>query len=118
MAYGDSSSESARYVVLQSVERKSESAFCESLQECVQSSSNKHALIFVHGYRVSFEDAARRTAQRATDLKISTPLFFSWPSRARLRAYGADETLAQRAVPELMQFLDLVAAESGADVIH
>lgn len=108
----------ARYIILQSVQPKSDSSFCEILREHVRSSKDKHALVFVHGYRVSFEDAARRTAQLAEDLGIDIPLFYSWPSRARLRGYGADETLVQRAVPTLIRFLNLLSNESGANVVH
>jgi esterase/lipase superfamily enzyme len=36
----------------------------------------------VHGYNVSFDDAALRTAQLAYDLTFDCPAaFFSWPSK-------------------------------------
>jgi esterase/lipase superfamily enzyme len=107
-----------RYVVLQEIRTQERSEFCEELRASVACSTEKHALVFVHGYRVSFEDAARRTAQLATDLKIETPIFFSWPSRARLFGYAADAVMAQRSVPRLAAFLDIVAAHSGAEVVH
>jgi esterase/lipase superfamily enzyme len=84
----------------------------------VNSSKNKHALVFVHGYRVSFEDAARRAAQLAEDLEIDIPLFYSWPSCVKIMGYEKDATMAERAVPEIIRFLDLIARQSGAEVVH
>jgi Alpha/beta hydrolase of unknown function (DUF900) len=39
----------------------------------VAASPSRDAFIFVHGYNVSFPDAARRTAQIAFDLHIPAP---------------------------------------------
>src|SRR5262249_34687796 len=52
----------------------------------------RHALVFIHGYNVSFLDAARRAAQIGFDLQIRGAMaFFSWPSRGSVHAYPADE---------------------------
>ena len=41
---------------------------------------------------MTFEDAARRTAQLAYDLKFQgVPIFYSWPSKGELAGYPADE---------------------------
>ena len=108
----------ARYVVLLRVECQERSTFGGALKQSVKASKDRQVLVFVHGYRVSFEDAAQRTAQLGDDLQIATPVFFSWPSRGKMLAYEADAVMAERAVPRLVEFIDLVAAESGADVIH
>ena len=48
--------------------------------------------VFVHGYNVTFEGAAQRTAQIAYDLKFSgAPIFYSWPSQARTLEYTVDD---------------------------
>lgn len=107
-----------RFVVLMRVARLTSPEFCEGLRQAVARSTDRQLLVFVHGYRVSFEDAARRTAQLGEDLDIAAPVLFSWPSQGRLRAYGADAVMAERSVPRLVEFLDLVAAESSADVVH
>jgi len=50
------------------------------------------ALIFIHGYNVSFSDAAKRTAQICYDLKFEgAPFFFSWPSQGKETLYTVDE---------------------------
>ena len=51
-----------------------------------------HALFFLHGYNVTFEDAAIRAAQMDCDLKVpGATAFFSWPSKGSLEGYPADE---------------------------
>jgi esterase/lipase superfamily enzyme len=49
-------------------------------------------LIFVHGFKMSFAEAALRAAQLAHDLRFEgTVLLYSWPSANRLSAYFSDE---------------------------
>jgi esterase/lipase superfamily enzyme len=68
-------------------------------------------LLFIHGYNVTFADAAKRTAQLACDLAFPGPaVFFSWPSRAQTLAYPADRQTAEWAAPHLK----LVLAELSA----
>jgi esterase/lipase superfamily enzyme len=107
-----------RYVLLREIRPLAQAEFCGALRSTVNASQSRHALVFVHGYRVSFEDAARRTAQLACDLGIEIPLFFSWPTRVKLLGYEADATMALRAKPELLYFLDLIAKHSGAEIVH
>jgi esterase/lipase superfamily enzyme len=108
----------SRFVVVLNVQPRGTQEFCTEVKARVQSSQKKEALVFVHGYRVTFEEAARRTAQLAADLGIAASLFFSWPSRGKLFSYGADATIAERAVPRVVEFLDLLSEQSGAEVIH
>lgn len=79
------------------------------------------AFIFVHGYNVSFEDAARRTAQIAYDLRFrGAPIMYSWPSQGRssLDAYKADGRTAKWCEENVTDFVAAVARESGARKIH
>lgn len=63
-------------------------------------------LLFVHGYNVSFADAAKRTAQMAYDLNFSgVPLFFSWPANGKVLSYSADEASVEWSEPALYDFL-------------
>jgi esterase/lipase superfamily enzyme len=75
--------------------------------------------VFIHGYNVSFFEAARRTAQLHWDLGFrGTPAFFSWPSGGSLLDYWADEASSEWAASHLREFLDLLAKRSGAKKIH
>jgi hypothetical protein len=86
--------DAARHIVLQKTERLAGDRFHELLRERVQASPRRELFIFVHGFNVSFEDAARRTAQMHYDLKFSgAPVFFSWPAHDKfVLTYAADET--------------------------
>ncbi|MGD0653836.1 MAG: alpha/beta hydrolase [Thermoguttaceae bacterium] len=109
----------SRHVVLLGVQPEPAERFFTDLRECVGRSSRKSAFVFVHGYNVGFEDAARRTAQIAYDLKFDgAPIFFSWPSQAELLQYAVDETNVTWTVPHLLRFLTDVAEQSGAERIH
>ena len=108
-----------QHVVLQSITPANENAFLLALQDDVDESESGEAFIFVHGYNVTFAEAARRTAQIAYDLEFDgPPIFYSWPSRGNLVGYTADSTAAARAQPHLLDFITAVARDSGARRIH
>lgn len=77
-----------------------------------------NAFVFVHGYNVSFSDAARRTAQMAYDLNFKgTPVFFSWPSQASEQAYMVDERNIEWSEPDIKSFLtDFLKASTSENV--
>lgn len=122
-----------KHVVLKSVEPASGPEFLSSLRETIQESieveqtpegeisTGGEAFIFIHGYNNSFEDAARRTAQIAYDLKFKgAPLMYSWPSQAKgtLSAYKEDARTAQWCEENVTLFVEAIAYESGARKIH
>lgn len=79
----------------------------------------KAALVFVHGFNVSFDQALQRGAQLARDMNFDGPLFvFSWPSQGSMLKYGTDRNSADAAVDRLVQFLGQVADATGAEQIH
>ncbi len=108
-----------RHVVLTGVEPLESEMFFESLQARVAQSDSRSAFVFVHGFNVTFEDAARRTAQIAYDLKFDgAPILFSWPSQGGLFKYTIDETNVMWTVPHLRKFLTEVAERTDARRIH
>lgn len=108
-----------KHVVLLDVLSKEEEAFFADLREKVAQSPRREVLIFVHGYNVSFEDAARRTAQMAYDLKFTgVPMFYSWPSQADLLGYATDRDNSLWTVSHLKEFLLKVAQQSDAESIN
>ncbi len=79
----------------------------------------RSALVFIHGFNVTFDAAAYTTAQLAFDLHFDgVPMMYSWPSQGLLRAYDGDEEAANWSPPHLQSFLERVARESGAVRIH
>ena len=108
-----------RHVLLLSVQEDTQPEFLQALQRRVQQSAQKEAFVFVHGYNVSFEDALQRTALLAYDLKFDgAPILFSWPSRGKTLEYLTDEESVETAIPDLQEFLLLIANRSGAAKIH
>ncbi len=77
------------------------------------------ALVFVHGYNVSFEAAAMRTAQMAYDLKFNgLPCFYSWPSDGRLTSYNKDEADIKWTEPNMYRFLVDFFEKSSVDQVY
>lgn len=89
------------------------------ISDKVRQSDKRSALIFVHGYNVSFADAARRTAQISYDLGFAgAPVFYSWPSKAQFLAYPRDEENVRWSEANLKVFLKDFLAHSAADHIY
>lgn len=80
---------------------------------------SKQALVFVHGYNVSFENAVRRAAQLSYDLKFDGNVFlFTWPSRGGngilslprgIANYPYDRESAGSSIVHLQAFLQLIS---------
>ena len=83
------------------------------------SADSRDALVFIHGFNVSFENAARRTAQIAHDLGFpGRTLLYSWPSMGQHLGYGADCGTVEWSAPHFTEFLRLVLTEIGAETVH
>lgn len=105
----------SKHVMLTELMCDSEADFLRNLGIQLAANDNPSAFVFVHGYNVSFEDAALRTAQIALDVGLaSTPLFYSWPSKDGLARYTVDEANAEWTRPNLLKFLELIAENSPA----
>jgi esterase/lipase superfamily enzyme len=108
-----------QHVVLLEVTPEASDAFFTKLRNRIEGSPNREAFVFVHGFSVTFEAAARRTAQLAYDLKFEgAPIFYSWPSQGGLLQYTVDETNVAWTVSHLKEFLTDVARRSGAQSVH
>lgn len=108
-----------KHVVLLGLTELSGERLFEDLSATLRDSQKNQILLFLHGFNVSFEDAARRTAQMAYDLKFEgAAAFYSWPSKGALAAYTHDEATVEWTIPHLKGFLEDLAARSGAEAIH
>ncbi len=89
------------------------------LRTRAREAGTKSSLVFVHGYNITFEEAARRTAQIAYDLKFTgVASLYSWPSNGAVLQYAADGEQAQRAARYFGDYLDLILADQGIDEVH
>ena len=81
--------------------------------------TEKAPFLFVHGYNVTFADAARRTAQITFDLRFSgEPVFYSWPSQGTTTGYTVDEANIEWAKHNMKNFLKDYLTRTKADDIY
>lgn len=108
-----------KHIVALKADEMDNGSFLEAIRARVADSNQKEAFVFVHGYNVSFEEATRRTAQLACDIGFEgAPILYSWPSQACFSCYTADESTIDWTTAHLKNFLQDIAAKSGASTIH
>jgi len=108
-----------KHVVLLATSIRDPESFFSEIAATVSQSQKSQAFVFVHGYNVTFEDAARRTAQMAYDLQFSgAPIFYSWPSRASVHAYTIDEQNIEWSETNIKSFLKDFFARSQAERVY
>jgi esterase/lipase superfamily enzyme len=91
----------------------------QAMQDARESGETPHALVFLHGFNVTFADAAIRAAQIGFDLKVpGATAFFSWPSRGKVAAYPADEASIEASEQPITEFLMDFVASCGAERVH
>lgn len=95
-----------------------QTVFWETIGQELQHERND-ILLFIHGYNVSFDEAAICAAQIGVDLKTpGITAFFSWPSRGRTKDYLRDEASIAASEAALAEFLVRLSTETQATKIH
>ena len=108
-----------KHIILKKVEALKEENFIELFKEKLSQTGKKSALIFVHGFNVSFSEAAKRTAQIAYDLRFDgVPAFYSWPSHAKTLSYIPDESNIEWTQPNMEAFLEKILTDTEAENIY
>lgn len=108
-----------KHVVLLRTSISSKDRFFADVAARVGEFATSSAFLFVHGYNVTFEDAARRTAQMSYDLAFEgAPVFYSWPSQGAIAAYTVDEQNIQWAQANLRGFLEDFFTRSDAQNVY
>ena len=112
-------SQPEKHVTLLSTTIMEASDFHNSLRERIKRSPRENAFLFVHGYNVTFVDAARRTAQMAYDLGFQgAPIFYSWPSQGQVAAYTVDERNIEWSEANIRKFIDDVLEKSDVQNVY
>lgn len=83
----------------------------------------KRALVFIHGFNNSFENAAKRTAQMSYDLQFEgAPIFYSWPASKTIipliSNYRNNEKNIKASIPLVTEFLTDVLSKSDAEEVY
>jgi esterase/lipase superfamily enzyme len=101
-----------RDVTLLAASPRSKSDFLEDVAARRRADGNR-TFVFVHGFNVSFDDAARRTAQLAYDLAFpGAPVLFSWPSYGEVQDYTWDKESARWSGHDLADVLESLRASA------
>jgi esterase/lipase superfamily enzyme len=114
----------AKHVVLQRVTRETGNQFWKDINVEIEETAEKKVLLFVHGYNVSFKDAALRTGQLAFDLDLRGEAsrgiagFYSWPSRGEPIPYAVDENNAEWTQFHLTEFLTAFLRTAPAHSVY
>lgn len=105
-----------KHVVLLDIASLEKESYFNALSSRINESGKKSAFIYIHGYNVTFEDAARRTGQMAYDLGFDgVPVFYSWPSHGSTPKYFSDEVNIKWAESNVRDFLSDFLKASEAD---
>ncbi len=106
-----------KHFTMQEIKRLSKDDFLSLVRQRLAGSARfkDQALVFVHGFNTSFDNAVYRTAQIAYDLKFDgVPFLYSWPSGGAVASYTYDRESAEASKPYMRQFLEMVVHETGA----
>lgn len=96
-------------------------SFFTNIQQALQPQEldKQSALVFIHGFNVSFEAAALQAAQIGVDLQMQGIMaFYSWPSQGKLMGYAADEETIQASEQYIAEFLLNLGQKSGVKKVH
>jgi esterase/lipase superfamily enzyme len=104
---------------IDSLEELSYGDFKDIMRRDLESIPDKSALIFIHGFNMTFTDAAKRSAQITNDIPFKgLSGFFSWPAGGRLVSYGADIERAESSIRAFSQFVNELILNSGVEKLH
>lgn len=108
-----------KHFVLLDCSAISSRSFFDQVRSLVVQGNDKSVFVFIHGYNVGFEDAVKRTAQLARDMRFQgVPILYSWASAANKSRYPKDEETIEFTKKRLKEFLQNLSRKSGAKKIH
>lgn len=111
-----------RQIIQLDAEPLSKDEFFKNLNTDISMKTNaskNDAFVFIHGRDVTFEDAAKRTAQMKYDLAFpGVAVFYSWPSKGALSTYSDDEKNIEWATSNFRSFLHGLFLNSNAEQLY
>jgi esterase/lipase superfamily enzyme len=95
-----------RHIVITSCVEKTRSDWQVMAQRRIEDAGESTALLFIHGFNVTFDEAIRNAGQIGWDLNFEGLIIgFSWCSEGEVLNYFADESNARLCAPKLATFL-------------
>jgi esterase/lipase superfamily enzyme len=108
-----------KHMSIKKIRQAEGSEFFRQLKSRVNKSAKKDLFVFIHGFNMTFEDAALRTAQLAYDLKFAgAPVMFTWPSEGQIWRYTVDEANVEWSFRHFAKFLKDVVGQAEARTVH
>ena len=108
-----------RQIVILNVTRKDEKAYFAGIAKKVGRSKHKSALIYISSYSLSIENAARRLAQMAYDLKFNgVPVLYGRPPQVNKTGNIANEDAIDSTQSRMETFLNGFASKTSAKNIY
>lgn len=108
-----------KHMALMNVSILDKDPFFALLARRIKATAGRSSFVFVHGYNVSFADAARRTAQMHYDLDFDgAPIFYSWPSQASTAKYTFDEANIEWSESNMLYFLRDLLARAETESVY
>lgn len=84
----------------------------------IKKTPGRQALVFIHGFNNSFDDAVYRFAQIVHDSNAPVvPILFTWPSRGSVLSYGYDLQSNNYSRDALEQLLTALAKDPNVDEV-
>lgn len=91
----------------------------EEFTSDIKNTNPTDALVYVHGFRNTFEDSVFRLAQIVWDTKYQgVPVVFSWPSRGTTAGYGTDYDSAEYSAPAFRELLRTLKQDAHVRTVH
>ncbi|HNB02628.1 MAG TPA: alpha/beta hydrolase, partial [Nitrosomonas sp.] len=108
-----------KHIVMLGIENLDKESYFQAISQKVKNSAKKSAFLFIHGFNVTFEDAARRTGQIYYDLGFDgVAAFYSWPSHGVIKKYVSDEANIEWSQRNIEMFLEDFSEKSNAENIY
>ena len=105
-----------KHFILKEIRALDRDRFVQALQE---DNSAKSAMVFIHGYNTSFDDAIFKTAQIAFDSHFhGAPIAMAWPSKHTVAAYDYDRESAAFSWDALLQLLHMIREDAGISKVY
>jgi len=110
-----------KHIMVHQIDELSQEDFIENLRAEIAQSDVSQGLLYIHGFRTTFYNGARRAGQLAHDLDFPGPTFYySWASQGTLLGYFGDssEDRMESGAQGLRDYLLLLMEESDVDQLH
>lgn len=104
---------------LLTVDRLDTDTFGATLDAASAAAGDRSVLLFVHGFRRSFDIVATEVATVALETNLQgIPMFFSWPSANSSLGYVADVNSMRWAAADLRDTLKFLLARESIETVH